>query len=113
MAMASREGFGIVRGGLYATRSQRSRIELDRRMKARFVRMRGRNGKVPDARFYDVSGKRAVQPWGKMADYLEIARRARVPFQEAKGLVREMDKWVDELYGITPQQDTGEFRPAA
>ena len=94
-------------GGLAGRRGPE--VELERAIRARFVAMRGKDGKVPGRAFYEIAC--GVQnPWRVLARRIQEARRRRVPREQVQGIVDEIDRYVDRLYG---GHVTGEHKPAA
>lgn len=97
-------------GGLAGARRCSAEVSLERAIRARFVAMRGKNGKVPGRAFYEIACG-AQNPWRVLARRIREARRQRVPREQVDGVIREIDNYVAALYG--KQHDTGDFPAAA
>lgn len=81
-------------------------VRLERDVRQKFVAMMGR---TKDRAIYNVAGD-VTHPTRVLARLLRKARAKRVPHEQAKDVVREIDRYVDRLYG---KHITGEFKPAA
>lgn len=74
-------------------------LALDRAMHEAFVRLTNPNGVVPSRGVQEVREHRQM-PWRVLARRFYELRQARVPREQAKEIVRTLDRWVDGLYGV-------------
>lgn len=124
-------------GGQARERRTHAEVELDRAMRALINAMRSRSGAAVNKNFRNVA-RAHTRPWCGLVRRWREAKRARNDahnYPLVKASVRELDHYVDMLFGRTPvaegvevaaeyrvdlrgvQQgathDSGEFRPAA
>ncbi len=97
----------LVRGGLYGTPRLSNETRLERGVRQRFAAMMTA---AKDKSIYNVA-EDVTHPTRVLARLLRKAHDRRVPHEQAKEVVREIDRYVDRLYGRAAE--TGEYRPAA
>lgn len=99
-------------GGLAGVPRTHADVELERACRAAFYAMQGQGGVSLSKNFRNIAQGR-VRPLRVLMKRIRDARRQRSPqsHQQAKAIVRALDRWVDAVHGV--QHDTGEFRPAA
>lgn len=99
----------LLQGGLAGPRAVTPEVRLERDLRARFVAMRGKDGKVVGRAFHDIACGHQ-NPWRILARRIREAQLKRVPREQVKGIVADIDAYVDRLYGMS---NTGEHKPAA
>jgi hypothetical protein len=82
-------------------------MRLERAVRQRFAAMMAQ---ARDKSIYNVA-EDVTHPTRVLARLLRKAKAQRVPHEQAKDVVREIDKYVDRLYGHGG--DTGDFPAAA
>lgn len=92
----------VVRGGLYATPKTSNEALLERGVRQHFAAMMT---VARDKSIYNVA-EDVTHPTRVLVRLLRKARARKVPHQQAKGIVQEIDKYVDRLYGVN---ESGEF----
>lgn len=89
-------------------------VELDRALRALFYSTRDARGRIPTKNLRNVA-RGATHPWRMLVKRFHEAKRARNPQQNyplMKQAVRELDRYVDALFG-QESTTTGEFTPMA
>jgi hypothetical protein len=119
----------VIAGGRAREHRTHAELELDRAMRALINAMRSRSGAAVNKNFRNVA-RAHTRPWYGLVRRWREAKRARNDahnYPLAKASVRELDHYVDMLFGRTTivedvratggphgaAHDSGEFRPAA
>lgn len=76
--------------------------EMERLVQEIFARARGRDGKVPSRRWYEVA-EGARRPVRVLLRRMVEARQAGVPREELEQLVVGMLRYLDRKYGTPPR----------
>lgn len=109
-----RESLTISDGGRAQIRRTHAETELDRTLRALFVAMCGKDGRTLNRNYANVACGHTA-PWRMLVRRLreaKAARHDRHTYPIAKQAVKELDRYVDRLYG-KDTHTTGEHRPAA
>jgi hypothetical protein len=112
--MSTQDGknLGCIDGGRLSTRAE---LELERAARELFFAMRGKDGKLINKNFRNVT-RGQTSPLRQIVRRFKEAKAARNDARNyplMKKTVRELDRWVDALHGKATEQITGEHSPAA
>lgn len=110
-------GFRVVRGGRYAkgltVGAGPDVHRLDHDMQAAFAALEAVDGTVPSRGVQEIREHRQ-RPWRVLARRFRECREAGVPFDQAVGIVRALERWVGAIYGHSAsRRPSGEFPRAA
>jgi hypothetical protein len=100
----------VLAGGKAGDARTHAELELDRAMRALFYAMRDTRGRMPGKNVRNVA-RGATHPWRMLAKRFRDAKRARYPqhnYPLVKETVRELDRYVDRLFG-KDVTTTGDF----
>lgn len=90
----------LLRGGQYGAHRASAEVELERKMRAQFVRMRSEAERSP-GRAYDAIAADEQHPWRVLARRIREARAAKVPRSAVQEMVDEIEQYVNAVYGVT------------